>query len=226
VVDDEPQIHRFLGPALTAAGFTPVRAETGADALAELVANPPDALVLDLGLPDMDGKALLERARVLYAGPVIVLSAREQGEEKIASLDLGADDYVQKPFDMGELLARLRAVLRRRVAERGAPAVIRAGELEIDLVGHAVLRAGERLRLTSREFRLLKLLAEGGGRVLTHSHLAKGVWGPAHADNTAHLRILVQHLRGKIEPDPSRPRHVINETGVGYRFATEPAGNK
>ena len=220
VADDEPQIHRFLGPALSATGFAPARANTGEEALQELAANPPDALILDLGLPDMDGKTVLERARAFYSGPVIILSARDRGSEKIAALDLGADDYVQKPFDTGELLARLRAVLRRRLAERGQPATIRAGDLDIDLVGHVVLRDGLRLRLTGREFQLLALLAESEGMVLTHRKLAQGVWGPAYADNVQHLRMLIQQLRGKIEVQPSAPRHVLTETGIGYRFSS------
>ncbi len=218
VVDDEPQIHRFIGPALTAAGYQPIRAETGAAGLHELAVNPPDALVLDLGLPDMDGKAMLEQARAFYSGPILILSARERGAEKIASLDLGADDYVQKPFDVGEFLARLRVALRNKVQRQGQSSLVRAGELEIDLVAHCVHRAGERVKLTSREYRLLARLVEGAGRVLTHRQLAEGVWGTAQADNVQYLRVLVQHLRQKLEPEPSSPRHILNESGVGYRF--------
>ena len=218
VVDDEPQIHRFIGPALQAAGYEPVRAETGAQGLRELAIRPPDALVLDLGLPDQDGKAVLEQARAFYAGPILILSAREHGLEKIAALDLGADDYIQKPFDVGEFLARLRAAIRNKVGRQGSPPVVRAGELEIDLVRHQVTRAGERVRLTSREYKLLAQLVEGAGRVVTHRQLAQAVWGAAQADNVQYLRVLVQHLRQKIEPEPSAPRHVLNESGVGYRF--------
>ncbi len=218
VIDDEPQIHRFIGPALSAAGYQPVRAETGAAGLHELAVNPPDAVVLDLGLPDMDGKSLLEQARAFYAGPIIILSARERGAEKIASLDLGADDYVQKPFDVGEFLARLRAALRNKVQRQGQSSKVSAGELEIDLVAHAVFRSGERLKLTAREYRLLACLVEGAGRVLTHRQLAATVWGAAQAENVPYLRVLVQHLRQKLEPEPSNPRHILNESGVGYRF--------
>lgn len=218
VIDDEPQIHRFLGPALSASGYTPVRAETGEDGLRELAARTPDVLVLDLGLPDMDGKAVLEQARLFYQGPIIILSARDRGEEKITSLDLGADDYVQKPFDMGELLARLRAALRRRVVRQGQAPVVRSGDLEIDLMNHTVLRLGERVRLTGREYRLLSLLAEAAGRVLTHRQIAEGVWGMHQAENVQYVRVLIQHLRQKLEPSPSNPRHILNESGVGYRF--------
>ena len=218
VIDDEPQIHRFLGPALTASGYTPVRADTGEQGLQELAARAPDVLVLDLGLPDMDGKDVLQQARMFYHGPVIILSARDRGDEKIRSLDLGADDYVQKPFDMGELLARLRAALRRQATRHGQAPTVRSGELEIDLTTHAVARAGERLRLTGREYKMLALLAEGAGRVLTHRQLAEGVWGPEQAHNAQYVRVLIQHLRQKVEPDPSSPRHILNESGVGYRF--------
>ena len=218
VVDDEPQIHRFVGPALLASGYTPVRAETGEEGLRELAVHRPDLLILDLGLPDMDGKTVLERARAFYAGPVIILSARDQGAEKIASLDLGADDYVQKPFDMGELLARLRAVMRRQVSRMGQAPVVRSGDLEIDLAAHTVNRLGERVRLTGREYRMLALLAEGAGRVLTHRQLAEGVWGAAQAENVQYVRVLIQRLRQKLEAEPSEPRHILNESGVGYRF--------
>ena len=221
VVDDEPQIHRFLGPALSAAGYRPVRADTGADGLRELAVNPPDALVLDLGLPDMDGKAVLEQARAFYAGPILILSARDRGAEKIASLDLGADDYVQKPFDVGEFLARLRAALRRQVSRQGQTPLVHAGDLEIDLMAHTVRRGGEPVKLTTREYKLLAQLVEGAGRVITHKQLVEGVWGAGNDDNIQYLRVLVQHLRQKVEPEPSNPRHVINESGVGYRFSRD-----
>ena len=218
VVDDEPQIHRFIGPALEAAGYTPVRADTGEEGLRELAVHPPDALILDLGLPDMDGKAVIERARGFYAGPLLVLSARDRGMEKIEALDLGADDYVQKPFDVGEFLARLRAALRNKAQRQGGAAVVKAGELEIDVVRHRVLRGGEPVHLSPREFKLLAQLVEGAGRVLTHPQLLAAVWGPGNADNVQYLRVFIQHLRQKLEPDPPSPRHILNETGVGYRF--------
>ena len=218
VIDDEPQIHRFIGPALEAAGYTPLRAETGEAGLRELATASPDAVILDLGLPDMDGKALLQRARAFYDGPILILSAREQGLEKITALDLGADDYVQKPFDVGEFLARLRAALRNKVTRQGAAPIVRAGALEIDLVRHLVARDGRTVKLSAREYRLLARLVEGAGRVLTHGQLLEAVWGDNDPDNLQYLRVLVQHLRRKLESDPSDPRHILNESRVGYRF--------
>ncbi len=218
VVDDEPQIHRFIGPALEAAGYTPIRAETGAAGLHELATRPPDALILDLGLPDMDGKTVIERARHFYAGPLIVLSARDRGLEKIAALDLGADDYVQKPFDVGEFLARLRAAMRNKVVQRAGEAIIRAGELEIDLARHRVSRNGAVVRLSPREYKLLGQLVEQDERVVTHAQLLSAVWGHGHENDVQYLRVFVQHLRQKLEIDPSAPRHILTEPGVGYRF--------
>jgi two-component system KDP operon response regulator KdpE len=218
VIDDEPQMHRFLGPALTAAGFEPLRADTGAEGLKAIAASAPDAVVLDLGLPDMDGKDLLRAARAFYDGPVLVLSAREREAEKIATLDLGADDYVQKPFGVGELLARLRVALRHRLERVGAEPVVRAGDLEIDLVRRLVSRGEETVRLTPKEYELLARLVEGDGKVLTHRQLLVAIWGPAHADDLPYLRVLVGQLRQKLEPEPASPRHILTEPGVGYRF--------
>ena len=218
VIDDEPQIHRFLQPALTAAGFEAVRAENGTEGLRAIASASPDAVVLDLGLPDMDGKDLLRAARAFYAGPVIVLSARERELEKIASLDLGADDYVQKPFGVGEFLARLRVALRHKLERGGADPVIRAGDLEIDLVKRLVSRGGEPVRLSPKEYELLARLAEADGKVLTHRQLLTAIWGPAHVDDLPYLRVLVGQLRQKIEAEPATPRHVLTEPGVGYRF--------
>jgi two-component system KDP operon response regulator KdpE len=218
VVDDEPQMHRFLGPALTAAGFEALRADDGETGLRLIASSSPDAVVLDLGLPDMDGKDLLRAARAFYDGPVIVLSAREREAEKIATLDLGADDYVQKPFGVGEFLARLRVALRHKLERVGADAVIVAGDLAIDLVRRLVSRAGEPVRLSPKEYELLARLAEGGGKVLTHRQLLTAIWGPAHVDDLPYLRVLVGQLRQRIEAEPSTPRHVLTEPGVGYRF--------
>ncbi len=221
VVDDDPQIHRFLAPALEAAGYEPVRADTAAAGLADIANRPPDAVILDLGLPDMDGKAALQRARAFYDGPVLILSARDREMEKIEALDLGAVDYVEKPFHVGELLARLRAALRQRLSHQGARAVVHAGDVEIDLVKRLVLRAGEPVRLSPREYELLARLVEAGGRVVTHRQLLTAVWGPANVDDVQYLRVFVGHLRQKLETDPAAPRFLVTDSGVGYRFVAD-----
>ena len=218
VVDDEPQIHRFLTPALEAAGYEPVRVENGTDALREIARRAPDAGVLDLGLPDMDGKELLAKARAFYAGPILILSARDREIEKIDALDLGADDYIEKPFGVGELLARLRVALRHRIQREGAEPIVRTGELEVDLVKRLVSRSGAPVRLSPKEYDLLTALIEGQGRVLTHRQLLTAVWGPAHAHDVQYLRVFVGQLRQKLEADPTQPRHIRTEPGVGYRF--------
>lgn len=218
VIDDEPQIHRFLGPALDAAGYEPVRAETAAEGLREIARKPPDAVVLDLGLPDLDGKEALTRARAFYQGPIIILSARDRETEKIDALDLGADDYVEKPFGVGELLARLRVALRHQLRDEGAEPVVVAGDLTVDLVKRLVTRAGEAVRLSPREYDLLSQLVRGSGKVVTHKQLLTAVWGPAHAQDVQYLRVFVGQLRQKIEPDPSAPALILTEPGVGYRW--------
>lgn len=218
VIDDEPQIHRFLTPALEAAGYEPIRADSGEAGLRELARRAPDAVVLDLGLPDMDGKEALERARRFYEGPVLILSARHREMEKIDAFDLGADDYVEKPFSVGELLARLRAVLRRGPHVEAAPQTVVAGDLEIDLAMRIVRRGGAPVRLSPKEFELLRGLVEAGGRVVTHRQLLTAVWGPAHAQDVQYLRVFVGQLRQKLEADPAAPRHFVTEPGVGYRF--------
>ncbi len=221
VVDDDPQIHRFLGPALEAAGYEAVRAETATAGLAAMAQRAPDAVLLDLGLPDMDGKQALIRAQAFYDGPILILSARERELEKIEALDLGAVDYVEKPFRVGELLARLRVALRQRLARLDSPPVIHAGEIEIDLIRRLVMRGGEPVRLSPREYDLLAKLAEAGGRVVMHKQLLAAVWGPAHVEDVQYLRVFVGHLRQKLEPDPATPRHLITESGVGYRFVAD-----
>ena len=218
VIDDEPQIHRFLGPALEAAGYEPVRADTAAQGLAAIAGRAPDAVILDLGLPDMDGKDVLVRARAFYEGPILVLSARDMETEKIDALDQGADDYVEKPFHVGELLARLRVAMRHRLSQAGSAPVINAGDIEIDLVKRLVTRAGAPVRLSPREYDLLARLAEGGGKVLTHRQLLTAVWGPANVDDVQYLRVFIGHLRQKLEADPAAPRWIVTEPGVGYRF--------
>ena len=221
VIDDEPQIHRFLGPALDAAGYEPIRADDATQGLAAIASRAPDAVILDLGLPDMDGKQALIRARAFYDGPILILSARDREVEKIEALDHGADDYVEKPFGVGELLARLRVAMRHRLHHAGAAPVIRAGEVEIDLVKRLVTRGVEAVRLSPREYDLLAKLAEGRGRVLTHRQLLTAVWGPANVEDVQYLRVFIGHLRQKLEADPSSPRHITTEAGVGYRFISD-----
>ncbi len=218
IVDDEPQIHRFLAPALTAAGYDPLRADDGASGLKGIAVWSPDAVVLDLGLPDMDGKAVLEQARAFYDGPIIILSARDREIEKIDSLDRGANDYVEKPFGVGELLARLRVALRQRQRFPGGETVIRAGGVEIDLERRLVRRDGEIVKVSPREYDLLSRLAQGHGKVLTHKELLVSVWGPAHVHDTQYLRVFIGQLRQKLETDPAHPKLISTEAGVGYRF--------
>jgi len=218
VVDDEPQIHRFLGPALDAAGYEHVRADDGVSALREIARKAPDAVVLDLGLPDIDGRDALIKARAFYDGPIIVLSARDKETEKIDALDAGADDYVEKPFGVGELLARLRVAMRHRMQREGGLPVMRAGDVEIDLVNRLVSKAGAQVRLSPKEYDLLAILAQGAGKVLTHRQLLTAVWGPAHEHDVQYLRVFVGQLRQKLEDDHDTPKIVLTEPGVGYRF--------
>lgn len=218
VIDDEPQIHRFLGPALDAAGYEHVRADDAAAGLREIARKPPDAVVLDLGLPDMDGKEALAKARAFYDGPVIILSARDRETEKIDALDAGADDYVEKPFGVGELLARLRVALRHRLERQGAEATIVSGNVEIDLVNRRVSRDGAHVKLSPKEYDLLASLAGGNGRVLTHRQILTAVWGPAHEHDVQYLRVFVGQLRQKLEDDPATPKLIETEPGVGYRL--------
>lgn len=218
VIDDEPQIHRFLGPALEASGYEPVRAETATAGLREIARRAPDAVVLDLGLPDLDGKEALTRARAFFKGPIIILSARDRETEKIDALDLGADDYVEKPFGVGEFLARLRAALRHKLQDEGGPTVVTTGDLTVDLLKRLVTRAGSPIRLSPREYDLLAQLVRGSGKVMTHRHLLTAVWGPAHEEDVQYLRVFVGQLRQKIEPDPTAPALILTEPGVGYRW--------
>jgi two-component system KDP operon response regulator KdpE len=218
VIDDEPQIHRFLSPALDAAGYEHVRADTATAGLREIARKAPDVVVLDLGLPDLDGKQALEKARAFYKGPIIILSARDRETEKIDALDLGADDYVEKPFGIGELLARIRAALRHKLQDGGAEPVVTVGDLTIDLIKRLVTRAGVQIHLSPREYDLLAQLVQGGGKVVTHRQLLTAVWGPAHEQDVQYLRVFVGQLRQKIEPDPGAPALILTEPGVGYRW--------
>lgn len=218
VIDDEPQIHRFLGPALDAAGYEPIRADDATSGLREIARKPPDAVVLDLGLPDMDGKEALAKARAFYDGPVIILSARDRETEKIDALDAGADDYVEKPFGVGELLARLRVALRHRLERQGSEPALQVGDVEIDLVNRRISKAGAAVKLSPKEYDLLACLAQGNGRVLTHKQILTAVWGPAHEHDVQYLRVFVGQLRQKLEDDPAEPKLIETEPGVGYRL--------
>lgn len=218
VVDDEPQIHRFLAPALTAAGFSPLRAERGDEALRMAASQAPDLLLLDLGLPDMDGHEVLKRLRAFSAVPVIILSARDREAEKIQALDNGADDYVEKPFGLGELLARVRTALRRANAVAPPPATLHVADLEIT-PQHAT-RNGENLPLTKREHELLLLLARNRGRVLTQRQILTALWGPAHTEDVAYLRVYIGQLRRHLGENLAKL--IVTEPGVGYRLLDEP----
>jgi len=219
VVDDEPQIVRGLRVILQNAGYRVEEATTKREALDSVSVRPPDAIVLDLVLPDGDGVDVLDDVRRWSQVPVVVLSAVGDERQKVRALDAGADDYVTKPFGTEELLARLRAVLRRR-ADEGDP-VVRTGELKIDLANRSVARAGQEVHLTPIEFDLLAALAEHPGRLVTQRQLLHEVWGPGYEDETHYLRVHFAHVRAKIEADPSSPRYVITEPGIGYRLTGE-----
>ncbi len=220
VVDDEPQIVRALKVILRGAGYTTQQAESKREALDAVSVRPPDAMVLDLILPDGSGVEVCEEVRKWSGLPIIVLSAVGDEREKVRALDAGADDYITKPFGTDELLARLRAVLRR-VSEDGEPRV-EIGDLTVDLESHQVSSDGKVVHLTPIEFDLLRVLTLHRGKLVTHRQLLHDVWGPAYETETHYLRVHIAHIRAKIEPDPSRPRYVITEPGVGYRLRDEP----
>ncbi len=217
VIDDEPQIHRFLRPALEASGYAVERANTAAEGLRLLSTREPALVLLDLGLPDMDGQQVLRRLRATSKVPVLVLSARDRDAEKVEALDNGADDYVEKPFSVTELLARIRVALRHA---RGSVASeqVRAGPLEVDMARRQVRVAGEPVQLSPREYELLVMLARDAGRVITHRQLLAGVWGPAHVHDVQYLRVYVGHLRQKL--GAAAPL-LATEPGVGYRLLDE-----
>jgi two-component system KDP operon response regulator KdpE len=222
VVEDDREIRGLLQTALGVEGYAVRSAASVREALALLEHDPPDAIVLDLGLPDGDGATLVRHVRRTRATPIVVASARHQEEQKIALLDAGADDYLVKPFGVSELLARIRVALRHRGTTL-APAVTRwaHGDVAVDLESHRVERAGSPLHLTATEFRLLARLVRSAGRVVTHRQLLADVWGAEHVDDTHYLRLYTAQLRAKLEPDPSQPRHLLTETGVGYRLAVD-----
>lgn len=219
VVDDEIQIRRFLRTGFELNGFAVVEAGSGAEALRVAGLQPIDLLIIDLGLPDMDGSEVVERIRARSAVPVIVLSVRSNEAEKVRLLEVGADDYVVKPFGMAELLARVRAALRRHMRAATGEASVKLGPLTVDLATRAVLLNGSRLALTPKEYRLLQILAQHAGNVVTHQHLLREVWGSVHEHDVHYLRIFVRKLRQKIEPEPNTPRILVTELGVGYRLA-------
>jgi two-component system, OmpR family, KDP operon response regulator KdpE len=218
VVDDEPQVLRGISAALQAAGYEVSGAETAAGALEAAALRPPDAVVLDLRLPDGSGVEVCRRLREWSQAPVVVVSAVDDEDEKIAALDAGADDYVTKPYSVGELLARLRAAMRRAAAPAGEPPTVGFGDVAVDLARREVSRAGAPVHLTPHEYGLLAELARHPGRVLTHRALLSAVWGPEYGTETHYLRVYMANLRRKLEEDPSRPRHLVTETGVGYRL--------
>jgi two-component system KDP operon response regulator KdpE len=223
VVEDEPQIRRFLRPTLTSQGYRMVEAATGEEGVLQAAARQPDVVVLDLGLPDMDGLEVIRRLREWSAVPIVVLSARGQERDKIAALDAGADDYVAKPFAVGELLARLRVALRHAARRSSEPedAVFRQGDLRVDLARRRVFVGEREVRLTRTEYRLLATLVRYAGRVLTHRQLLQEVWGPSHLDQSHYLRVYMAQLRRKLEADPARPRFMLTEPGVGYRLVSD-----
>ena len=222
VIDDEPQILRALRTILTEQKFKVTTASRGEEGLALAATSAPDIVILDLGLPDMDGFEVCERLREWTQCPIIVLSVRDSERDKVAALDKGADDYLTKPFGIGELLARIRVALRHSTQIPDLQnSIVEAGPLKIDLAWHVVTREGEEVKLTATEFSLLAYLASNRGRVLTHQSILKQVWGPADADHTEYLRVYIRQLRKKLEEDPDQPKYILTEPGVGYRFLAD-----
>ena len=222
VVDDEPQIQRFLRPALIASDFDVLTAASAAEARRMIATRSPDLVILDLGLPDGDGKTVIADVRAFSQVPIIVLSARDQESEKVEALDLGADDYIEKPFGIAELLARIRTALRRRAGNVEALAEsFEFSGLKVDVAARSVSRDGIPIHLTPKEYDLLLQLVRNAGRVITHRQLLTTIWGAAHADDVQYLRVAVAQLRAKIEREPSQPRFILNEPAVGYRFVGE-----
>ncbi len=217
VVDDEKAIRRYLHAALNAQDYTVYEALGGKEALSMVAANRPDLIILDLGLPDMDGVEVTRQLREWSATPIIILSVREQESDKIAALDAGADDYLTKPFSTGELMARIRAALRHSTQSAAEP-VFETDDLQVDLTRRQVKVGGDEISLTPTEYDLLRVLVQNAGRVLTHRQMLRQVWGNAYESEAHLLRVNMSNLRRKIEPDPSRPRYIITEPGVGYRL--------
>lgn len=223
LIEDEPEIRRFLRTTLPAHGFRLYEAATGKDGLTEAQARNPDLILLDLGLPDLEGSEVIRQVREWTATPIIVLSARDQEQVKVAALDLGADDYVTKPFGVNELLARMRAALRhasRSAADVGEP-VFTLGDLKVDLGRRQVFVSAKEIHLTPIEYKLFTTLIRYAGKVMTHRQLLKEVWGPLHVEEGHYLRVYMRQLRNKLEKNPAHPRYLVTELGVGYRLRTE-----
>jgi len=223
VIDDEPQMQRALRTILSAHNYRVSTAPSGEAGLALAAAEKPDVIILDLGLPDIDGVEVCTQLRQWTQIPIIILSVRSDEGEKIKALDRGADDYLVKPFGTGELLARLRVALRHLAKSQGEPdTVIVSGDLAIDLVRHIVTRAGNEVKLTATEYRLLAYLAGHANRILTHPNILEHVWGPEYRDSVEYLRVFMSQLRKKLEAQPKKPVHILSEPGIGYRFITDP----
>jgi two-component system KDP operon response regulator KdpE len=218
LIEDDPGIRKFLRVALEAQGFAMEEEASGKGGIAKAATAQPDLVVLDLGLPDMDGKAVISRIREWSQVPILILSVRQSEEEKVAALDAGANDYVVKPFGIAEMLARVRALLRSASGGAAPETEILRRDLRIDLARHEVALASEQVRLTRKEFDLLALLARNAGRIVTHRQLLADIWGPAHEHDLQYLRVFIGRLRAKLGDDPAAPRFILNEPGVGYRF--------
>ncbi|HEU5193826.1 MAG TPA: response regulator [Methylomirabilota bacterium] len=223
LIEDELQIRRFLRATLAGQGYRLFEATTGADGLIEVASRQPDVVIVDLGLPDIDGLEVIRRMREWTAVPVIVLSARGQERDKVTALDAGADDYVSKPFGAGELLARIRVALRHTAgaSHEGEEAAFKLGDLEVDQLRRHVTLRGAEIKLTPIEYKLLTTLVRHAGKVVTHQQLLREVWGPSHDDQAHYVRVYMAHLRHKLETEPARPRYLLTEPGVGYRLAVE-----
>ncbi len=218
VVDDEPQIRKFLRISLNAHGYVVVEAARGEDGISQCATEQPDLVILDLGLPDLDGQRVIARIREWSAVPILVLSVRTDEDEKVRALNNGAYDYVTKPFSIAELIARIRVGLRAHGTEEAVPSIVNAGPLVIDLPARSVTLDGAPVKLSKKEFEILRLLAVNAGRVLTHQYLLREVWGPAQVEENHYLRVYVGHLRQKLGDSPDNPAYIVTEPGVGYRF--------
>ena len=222
VVDDEPEIRRLLRNTLSVQGYDVFEAATGSEALDAARRGKPDLVILDLGLPDLDGMEIIRTLRAASQVPIVILSSRGDERGKVAALDLGADDYVTKPFGVEELMARLRAALRHGLQEQGSPTLFRSGDLTVDLVHRRVMRDGREVHLSPREYAILRQFVLHAGKVLTHRHLLREVWGGEDRADVQAIRVFIRQLRQKLEADPERPRHILTEPAIGYRLQLDP----